>query len=104
MEDRSVPVQVNIDEKIPIHFKETFEVPVSIDTQMDINESVEVETEIPVNIQVPIETIIETKVLGIGKVEIHPSATTLVTVSISAILRIAILYGKSCYECSRNST
>ena len=75
MEDRKIPVQVNIDNNIPINFKEAFDVPVVVDTKMDINEKVEVDTEVPIKCNVPIETNIETKVLGIGKVEIPIKST-----------------------------
>jgi hypothetical protein len=75
LEGRSIPVTVDIDERIPVSFDASLSVPVGLDTDIDLDSEVEIQAEIPVRTELPLDTKVETSVFGIGKISIPIKAT-----------------------------
>jgi hypothetical protein len=70
LENRSIPVTVDIDERIPVTIADAMLVPVALETNIALDSHVDIETEVPIRTEVPLDTIVETKVFGIGRVKI----------------------------------
>jgi hypothetical protein len=70
LENRSIPVTVDIDERIPVTFDEALVVPVALDTNIDIDSHVDIQTQVPIRTELPLDTTIQTSVFGIGTVKI----------------------------------
>ncbi len=70
LEDRFIPVQVDIDERIPVVFDTELEVPVALTTKVDIDSDMEIEARIPIRTELKLDTMIQTKVLGLGKISV----------------------------------
>jgi hypothetical protein len=65
---RPVPVQVEIDARIPVRIAEPMVVPVAIDTRVPVDEEVEIEADVPVRMTIPIDTEVTTTVLRFGTI------------------------------------
>jgi hypothetical protein len=68
--NRTLPIIVDIDQKIPIRLDEPLAVPIELHTEVDIDCDVELEAEVPIRTELPIETKVQTNVLGIGTISI----------------------------------
>jgi len=65
---RPVPVQVEIDARIPVRIAEPMVVPVAVDTRVPVDEEVEIEADVPVRMTIPIDTEVTTTVLRFGTI------------------------------------
>jgi hypothetical protein len=65
---RPVPVQVEIDARIPVRIAEPLVVPVAVDTRVPVDEEVEIEADVPVRMTIPIDTEVTTTVLRFGTI------------------------------------
>ncbi len=74
MLDHSIPIEVDINDRIPVAFDQKLTVPIELDAKLDIDDTVTIEAEIPIKAEIPLDTIIETSVLGIGKIKIPINA------------------------------
>ncbi len=70
LEDRALPIKVDIDTRIPVSFDEPLRVPIQLTTKIDFDEEMEIEGEIPFSTELPIDTDIQTKVLGLGTIRV----------------------------------
>lgn len=70
LEGSAIPIKVDIDTRIPVNFDTALHVPVQISTKVDIDSDMEIEAAIPIRTELPIDTMIETSVLGIGKISV----------------------------------
>jgi hypothetical protein len=68
--NQTLPILVDIDQKIPIRLDEPLDVPVELHTKVDVDSEVDIEADVPVRTELPIETKVQTNVLGIGTVSI----------------------------------
>ncbi|MBT3586965.1 MAG: hypothetical protein HN509_18785 [Halobacteriovoraceae bacterium] len=75
MENKTIPVHVDLDNTIPIEMDRALEVPVEINTSINFHETVKVKANIPIKLSIPFETNIETSVLGLGKISIPIRST-----------------------------
>lgn len=75
LEDRFIPVQVDIDERIPVTFDQEMLVPVALQTKVDIDSDMEIEATIPIRTEMMLDTVIQTSVLGLGKISIPIKGT-----------------------------
>lgn len=76
LQDKSIPVRVDVDTRVPVEFDAPLTVPVEIHTKVGVDEEIEIETELPVKVDVPVDTEVETTVLRFGKLRI-PIQTTI---------------------------
>lgn len=67
---QTLPIIVDIDQKIPIRLDEPLAVPVELHTEVNVDSEVELEADVPVRTELPIETKVQTNVLGIGAISI----------------------------------
>jgi hypothetical protein len=68
--NQTLPIIVDIDQKIPIRLDEPLAVPVELHTEVNVDSEVELEAEVPIRTELPIETKVQTNVLGIGAISI----------------------------------
>ena len=68
--NQTLPIIVDIDQKIPIRLDEPLAVPVELHTEVNLDSEVELEAEVPIRTELPIETKVQTNVLGIGAISI----------------------------------
>jgi hypothetical protein len=68
--NQTLPIIVDIDQKIPIRVDEPLAVPVELHTEVNVDSEVELEAEVPIRTELPIETKVQTNVLGIGAISI----------------------------------
>ncbi len=70
LQDRQIPIAVDVDTWVPVHVLEPMRVPVELDTRLAVDETVDIETKVPIRTELPLETEIETSVFGIGALKI----------------------------------
>jgi hypothetical protein len=68
--NQTLPIIVDIDQKIPIRLDEPLAVPVELHTEVNMDSEVELEADVPIRTELPIETKVQTNVLGIGAISI----------------------------------
>lgn len=68
--DRVIPMKVNIDDSIPISFPEKISIPLNFTLKLSLKEQFQIKTSVPLSTTLPLDTVIETSVLGIGKIKI----------------------------------
>jgi len=70
LEDRIVPVTVEIDERIAVRCEDELQVRVDLSTMIDLDSDMEITAQLPIRAQMPLDTTIQTSVLGVGKISI----------------------------------
>jgi hypothetical protein len=75
LQGKFIPVTVDIDETIPVAMGTQVEAPFEISTKISFNEEVFVKTTIPVDMNIPLDTVVETSVMGLGKIKIPIKAS-----------------------------
>ncbi|MEC9072375.1 MAG: hypothetical protein VX938_08360, partial [Myxococcota bacterium] len=70
LRDTAIPVTVDVDHKVPVDIDHPLMCPVKMDATFTMEREVEVSVDIPVSLTIPVETVVETKVLGLGSVSI----------------------------------
>lgn len=75
LEDRFIPVKVDIDTRIPVEFDTELIIPVALKTTVDIDTDMDIEAEIPIRTELRLDTHIQTSVLGLGKISVPIKAT-----------------------------
>jgi hypothetical protein len=68
--NRTLPIVVDIDQKIPIELDEPLDVPLELHTVISLDSDIELEADVPIRTELPIDTKIQTNVLGLGTVSI----------------------------------
>ena len=70
IKDRKIPIRADINERIKVELDKEVEAKFKVSTSINIDQKVHVKANIPIKLNFPLDTVIETKVLGIGKVKI----------------------------------
>jgi hypothetical protein len=68
--NQTLPIIVDIDQKIPIRLDEPLAVPVELHTEVNVDSEFALEAEVPIRTELPVDTKVQTNVLGIGTVSI----------------------------------
>ena len=68
--NQTLPIIVDIDQKIPIRLDEPLAVPIELHTEVNLDSEFELEADVPIRTELPIETKVQTNVLGIGAISI----------------------------------
>ncbi|MDF1564139.1 MAG: hypothetical protein P1V51_13905 [Deltaproteobacteria bacterium] len=89
LEDRFIPVKVDIEERLPVVFDQEMIVPVALKTHVDIDSDMEIEATIPIRTEMELDTTISTKVLGIGPIAVPISVPIRATVPLDFSVPIA---------------
>jgi len=70
LQNRQIPIAVDVDAKVPVLIAEPLRIPVEINTRISVDETIDIETAVPIRTTLPLDTHVETSVFGIGTVKI----------------------------------
>lgn len=70
LQNRQIPVTVDVDVRIPVTIVEPMRVPVELNTRIPVDEQIDIETSVPIRTILPLDTDIETSVFGLGKIRV----------------------------------
>lgn len=70
MKNRRIPIDVDVDQRVPINFDKPIELPLVLQTKVDVDHEIDFEADIPVDTEIDMDTIVETKVLGLGSIKV----------------------------------
>jgi hypothetical protein len=75
LQNRQLPVAVDVDTRVPVQVEAPLRIPIELDTTISVDESIDIETMIPLRFDLPMDTVVETSVFGIGALKIPIRAT-----------------------------
>jgi hypothetical protein len=70
LQDRSIPVTVDLRTRLPVRFDQPLRVPVELHTKVAIDQELDIEAEVPFKGEIPIDTEVETSVLRFGTIRV----------------------------------
>jgi hypothetical protein len=70
LEDKSIPVIVDVDTRLPIVVEGPLSVGVKLDTSISIDDKVEIDASIPLSVELPLDTEVSTSVFGLGHIKV----------------------------------
>lgn len=70
LQNRQIPVTVDVDVQIPVTIAQPLKVPVELNTRIPVDEQIDIETSVPIRTTLPLDTDIETHVPVLGAVRI----------------------------------
>lgn len=70
LQNRQIPVLVDVDVRVPVVIEHALKVPVELNTKMAVDELIDIETSVPIRTVLPLDTSIETSVFGLGTIKI----------------------------------
>jgi len=70
LQNRQIPVLVDVDVRVPVKIEQALRVPVQLDTRIAVDELIDIETSVPIRTVLPLDTDIETSVFGLGTIKI----------------------------------
>ncbi len=95
-EDRVFPLQVEVNQDLPVSFNKAIKIPIDERLGVNIEETVHVEALIPIKAEIPIDTVVETPILNFGTVKLPIRATfpLELTVPIKAHVKVSAVKAK----------
>ncbi len=70
LENKHVPISVDVDARVPVRIEAPMRVPVEINTVIPVDEMIDIETTVPIRTSLKLDTDVETSVFGIGTLKI----------------------------------
>lgn len=90
LQDRQIPIAVDVDTWVPVHVEEPMRVPVELDTKLAVDETIDIETSVPIRTELPLDTQVETSVFGIGVIKIPIRAKVPVDLVLPVVGKIRV--------------
>jgi hypothetical protein len=70
VEGHSVPVVIDIDQKIPLQLDSALSLPVRLHTEVELDDTVDMQVDVPIQTELPLETDVNARIPGLGEVKI----------------------------------
>lgn len=70
VEGHSIPLVIDIDQKVPLQLDAALDLPVRLHTQVDLDDTVDMQVDVPIRTELPLETDVNARIPGIGEVRI----------------------------------
>jgi len=70
VEGHSIPVVIDIDQKIPLQLDSALNLPVRLHTHVELDDTVDIQVDVPIQTELPLETDINARIPGLGEVKI----------------------------------
>jgi len=90
MRERTFPVSVQVDQRLPITFDEDLLLPIKMEARVDIERDIEIETVVPIRTTLELDTTVAPNVMGLGNVKIPIRATVPVDMKIPVKLPVSL--------------
>jgi hypothetical protein len=90
LENKRLPMTVDVDTRVPVRIDAPLRVPVEINTVIPVDEMIDIETHVPIRTSLKLDTDVETSVFGIGKIKVPIRAMVPIDMVLPVVGKIRI--------------
>jgi hypothetical protein len=70
LRDRTIPIDVEINQEVPISLAGTYRVPADLKLAVSMDDPIDIEARVPVRASIPLDVVVESSVLRLGTVKV----------------------------------